>query len=79
MDLMTAVTLCQYHAHPKLVTRPGRYTTRKGETVTVERFGGRGGNWAYGHYADGTAEAWFVSGRLLPTYESVNDIVGTVS
>ncbi len=83
MDLIVATTLSQYLSHKyrsgTIVTRPGRYTTRSGETVTIERLGGYGGNWAYGQYDDGTAEVWFVSGRLLPTYQSLNDIVGACS
>jgi hypothetical protein len=83
MDKMTATTLSQYNAQKHrcgtVITRPGRYTTRSGEVVTIERLGGYGGYWAYGQYADGTVESWFVSGRLLPLYQSLNDIVGSAS
>jgi hypothetical protein len=79
MDLMTASTLSQYinvkNVTGTVVTGPGRYVTRSGETVTVERLGGYGGLWAYGRYDNGVRESWFVSGRIFTVMLSPNDIV----
>jgi hypothetical protein len=60
---------------PVIITEPGRYRTRKGEIVTVERatrfhtFG------CGGRYADDTVERWHKSGRLYAGRTCENDIV----
>jgi len=65
------VSLCLLN--PKIVTGPGRYVTRGGDTVTVDRVD----TWlAFGSYENGPSERWLVCGRTLPCYESPNDIVG---
>ncbi len=77
MDLSTATLYCQHAISlPKVVTGPGVYRTRSGEAVTVDGFSGHAGYIANGSYADGLAESWFVSGRVLSHYESKNDIMG---
>jgi len=57
---------------PTIITGPGEYRTRCGETVTIDTVG----RFATGRYSDGVPETWDVSGRLLPFNESKNDIVG---
>jgi hypothetical protein len=54
------------------VAHPGRYVTRKGNTVVVVRIHA---DWAYGHYACGLPESWYISGRIYPYIECDNDIV----
>jgi len=77
MNLSTATLYCQHAiSMPKVITGPGVYRTRSGETVTVESFSGHGGYVADGSYEGGPAESWYVSGRVLSHYESPNDIVG---
>jgi hypothetical protein len=60
---------------PIIIKAPGRYKTRGGEIVTVDRIV-RGSYGAHGHYENGTPERWDVNGRTLPFSESNNDIVG---
>lgn len=64
--------LAELVALPTVVATPGRHRTRSGEIVTVTTIT-RG--WANGHYADGTLESWDVSGRVLPSTLSKNDII----
>jgi hypothetical protein len=59
--------------NPTIVSQPGRYVTRGGETVTVERIDR---SRAFGQYPNGTREWWTLSGRTLPFTESPNDLVG---
>lgn len=65
------VSLCLLN--PTVVTGPGRYVTRGGEVVTVSSVNTFQ---AFGSYENGIKERWTVSGRVLPVYESPNDIVG---
>lgn len=58
---------------PNIVTGPGQYITRSGETVTIVGIERR--YWAKGHYSNGVVERWDISGRVLPFSESSNDIV----
>lgn len=61
---------------PDLITGPGKYVTRSGETVSVDAVSGHGGEFGCrGSYADGTRERWHRSGRLLASREMDNDIV----
>lgn len=71
-----AVLYC-HHAItlPRVVTGPGRYCTRSGETVEVVRLEGHNGSFAVGAYSNGVPESWYPSGRVLPHYLSSNDIV----
>lgn len=67
-----------YVVLPTIITGPGQYVTRGGETVTITSV--RPGNGepyaAQGGYANGVEECWDVSGRLYPNILSDNDIVG---
>ena len=64
---------------PSVVDAPGRYLTRAGEVVSVEKITrGRGGFNCEGHYASGQAERWHRSGRLYFGVLSDNDIVRAV-
>ena len=60
---------------PRVVTGPGKYVTRGGAVVNIDRLGGYNNFKAYGSYPNGTAEMWYVSGRVLPYSLSENDIV----
>jgi len=60
---------------PQVITEPGVYNTRGGETVAVEQIGKY---WATGHYGNGIRETWDFGGRLLPHSESPHDIVAKV-
>jgi hypothetical protein len=64
---------------PVVVHGPGKYLTRGGETVTVEKIANVWGynNRADGKYSNGVAESWSVrGGRVLPYSLSQNDIIG---
>jgi hypothetical protein len=60
---------------PDVITSPGQYITRGGETVTVTAASWRHDFGCVGTYADGTAERWHKSGRTSASRESRNDIV----
>lgn len=63
---------------PTIINSPGKYQTRCGETVTINRISKSrlgGPEWAHGHYENGTPESWDISGRLLPFSLSANDVV----
>ncbi len=79
------VRLAELVSLPTVITAPGRYRTRAGEIVTIDRVGRpehlsfadvdpRAGL-ADGHYPNGVTEVWDVSGRLLPFSQSDNDII----
>lgn len=63
---------------PTVITEPGKYVTRCGETVTIERssakhdFGNRG---FYGSTDERITEGWHRSGRVSASRESNNDVV----
>jgi hypothetical protein len=59
-----------------IITAPGRYLTRCGETVEVNKASTKHDFGCHGAYADGTAERWHKSGRTNASRESANDIVG---
>lgn len=58
---------------PEVITTPGQYVTRSGETVTIEN--ADNAHWKRGHYADGTPERWNRSGRIFSGQETQNDII----
>lgn len=60
---------------PIVITQPGQYITRGGETVTVTAASWRHDFGCVGTYSDGVAERWHRSGRILATRETRNDIV----
>lgn len=64
--------LANWVSLPTVVTSVGQYRTRGGEIVTVTSIDK---SWARGHYANNVSELWDISGRLLPSTESRNDIV----
>ncbi len=66
---------CLMMVLPQIVKGPGKYKTRSGEVVTIDRLGGYNNYQATGLYSNGVPECWFVSGRVLPHYLSPNDIV----
>ena len=60
---------------PRIITGPGQYITRGGETITIDsmldcRFYG-----AVGRYSCGTNEKWGISGRIFAGMTSNNDVV----
>lgn len=60
---------------PTIVTRPGRYRTRGGAVVTVNKIDDAAAYSARGHHPNGVREAWHRSGRLLPNIPSPHDII----
>ena len=63
---------------PTIISGPGRYLTRNGETVTIESASTRNDLRCYGHYYNGVREGWHKSGRVLATSQTANDIVGAL-
>ncbi len=61
---------------PIIITGPGRYITRGGEVVTIEKEHKyqSGQHWD-GAYANGTPEHWHRTGRIFPATDTTNDIV----
>ncbi len=77
LDARTVI-LCALNLMPRVIVAPGRYVTRRGETVTVDFVSSSFPPPVFsaeGSYGDGIAEMWHVSGRVLPFTESRNDIV----
>lgn len=65
-----------HYTLPTVIDGPGEYVTRGGDTVTITRVSG---NRAEGKYSCGIAERWSCrGGRVLPFYESRNDVVRRV-
>lgn len=62
-------------ALPTVVTGPGRYLTRSGETVTVTIASARYPLGCSGAYPIGVAESWHQSGRIYDGRITQNDIV----
>lgn len=60
---------------PTIIIAPGRYKTRRGDTVAISHASKRHDFGCAGTYADGVREAWHRSGRLLAARETPNDIV----
>lgn len=60
---------------PDIITAPGEYVTRSGETVTVTDASRRHDFRCIGTYSNGIREGWHKSGRLYFGIESKNDIV----
>lgn len=60
---------------PTILTGPGCYITRRGDTVTVEVASSRNDFRCWGQYASGVAEGWHRTGRILATSETANDII----
>lgn len=63
---------------PIVITEPGKYTTRSGETVLIERTSGKHDFGNCGIYTDTDeriTESWHRSGRVSATRESNNDVV----
>ena len=73
------ILLCALNPRPTVITGPGRYKTRCGETVTVDFVDSSCPPPVFaaeGSYDGGPDECWHRSGRVLPFSESKNDIVG---
>lgn len=62
---------------PDIITGPGKYVTRRGETVTITDHSTRGDRFgSYGTYDDcGTQDRWHRSGRTSAAQETKNDII----
>jgi len=60
---------------PTVVTSPGQYITRCGETVTVETVSRRPNFGCRGQYTNGVREGWHHTGRLYFGMLSANDII----
>jgi hypothetical protein len=64
---------------PVVITKPGQYLTRCGETVTVETVSTKHDYGCRGFYnKEGIKEGWHKSGRIYPGQECNNDIVSAV-
>jgi hypothetical protein len=64
---------------PAIITGPGRYRTRCGETVTIEVASQRHAFACRGRYPNAIEERWHRSGRLYATRPCANDIVEAVA
>jgi hypothetical protein len=64
---------------PIVITEPGEYLTRGGETVTITKTSARNDHGCAGKYETGTPENWHRSGRIYFGMESQNDIVSRVT
>ncbi len=65
---------------PVIINEPGEYLTRGGDRVTIDRASTRHEFGCVGSYvACGTAEKWHMSGRILATSQTQNDIVRKAS
>jgi hypothetical protein len=61
---------------PIVITKPGEYLTRGGETVTVQVVSARNDLGCKGFYnKEGIRESWHRSGRIYSGMTSLNDIV----
>jgi hypothetical protein len=58
-----------------VITSPGQYLTRGGETVTINKATTDHKFGCHGAYASGALDCWHRSGRLYFTLESPNDII----
>lgn len=66
---------------PTIITEPGQYITRCGETVTIDRTSSKHDFGNIGFYGIDEAtitECWHRSGRINATRETNNDVVGRV-
>lgn len=66
---------CSMVVLPTVVTGPGAYVTRCGETVTVDVASTRHEFGCHGTYPGNIRESWHKSGRLFASRETANDIV----
>lgn len=68
---------------PRIIDAPGKYRTRGGDVVEVfhiaERRDPSGWHRAWGEYDDGVKECWEISGLILPTLETDNDIIEKIA
>lgn len=61
---------------PDVITEPGKYRTRKGETIHIyDIVGGHAGFNCLGQFPDGIKDSWHHSGRIFGWTESLHDIV----
>lgn len=64
---------------PKIITAPGKYLTRCGETVMIDAASPKPyfncSFDCHGRYSDGIIEHWHSTGRIYATSETKNDIV----
>jgi hypothetical protein len=62
---------------PTIITKPGKYRTRNGETVTIESVSSQHDYNCVGAYdRHGIREGWHKSGRIMATSKTLNDIIG---
>lgn len=60
---------------PTIIDRAGKYITRGGESVVIEKVSIGQNFGCRGFYSDGVQEGWHKSGRLYFGQQSKNDIV----
>lgn len=66
----------EFLSKPTIITEPGKYLTRAGQTVFIDRIMPYGPYAALGRYLpNNISETWDISGRTEPYNESPNDIV----
>lgn len=62
---------------PDIITEPGQYRTRAGETVTIHTVSTRQDFGCFGRYDGcGVAERWHKCGAIFHSIQSANDILG---
>lgn len=72
---MASASFTAFITLPDVITGPGMYLTRCGEAVRVRVASDKHNFNCRGQYANGVAEGWHKSGRLLFGTETCNDIV----
>lgn len=75
---MSSAYFVPFLGMPELITGPGKYVTRCGDIVSIQKVSAKQNFGCHGHYPHGIAESWHKSGRLYANRECDNDIVGAV-
>ena len=72
---MTMAYFAAFVAKPVIITAPGRYLTRSGQTIEVTKSSDWHDFGCKGQYPCGMNDRWHKSGRLYAAMDSHNDIV----
>jgi hypothetical protein len=72
---MSSASYASLVTRPDVITEPGNYITRRGETVSITVASAKQDHGCVGHYPEGTPDRWHKSGRLYFHIQCENDIV----